>query len=118
MRIDFFRGRSLRLVLILDVMSNEKAVSPWLICLVTFTITFVICYLIIGLQVSKMMPGAIRVALQSVSCEIWVMDTTIQTTFTVALACPHTDLIRIWPLPVKFEWSDDWDDDLIPGKVT
>lgn len=75
-------------------------------------------YFVLAIRASEIVPGANKITLQGVSCEIWVMDTTIQPTFTVALACPHTDLIRIWPLPVKFEWSDDWDDDLIPGKVT
>jgi len=96
----------------------KKLVFRGVVFLISFMVTFVTVYLILGLHVSELIPGADKFTLQGVSCEIWVMDTTIQTTFTVALACPHTDLIRIWPLPVQFEWSDDWDDDLIPGMVT
>jgi len=96
----------------------KKSIFRWTIFSISFATTFVAIYLILGLQVSEIIPGASKVTLQGISCEIWVMDTTIQPTFTVALACPHTDLIRIWPLPVKFEWSDDWDEDLIPGMIT
>jgi hypothetical protein len=26
----------------------------------------------------------------------------------LVLACPRTDIIRLWPLPVEYPWFEDW----------
>jgi len=40
-------------------------------------------------------------------CKIWSLDTSLQPTHTVALACPGVDLIRLWPLPIQHPWFED-----------
>ena len=40
-------------------------------------------------------------------CELWYFAPPAQPKSTFALACPRTDLIRLWPLPAQQPWFED-----------
>ena len=46
-------------------------------------------------------------------CEIIVFGKGLQPITTVAFACPGTDLVRLWPLPVVKPWFEDWIDGIV-----
>jgi hypothetical protein len=41
------------------------------------------------------------------NCELWYYSPPTQMVDTITLACPRTDLIRLWPLPITQPWSED-----------
>jgi hypothetical protein len=42
-------------------------------------------------------------------CSVDVFPPELQWVTTVVIACPGTDMIRIWPLPVVHPWIEDRD---------
>jgi hypothetical protein len=49
-------------------------------------------------------------------CSLFFYGTETLPTFTIAAGCPGRDLVRIWPLPVKSPWFEDWWEP-IEGKI-
>ncbi len=41
-------------------------------------------------------------------CEVIHITYPLQPFDTTVIACPYTDLIRIWPLPIVYPWNEDW----------
>jgi len=39
-------------------------------------------------------------------CELWDIVPPSQPTKTLILACPKTDAIRLWPLPIERPWFE------------
>jgi hypothetical protein len=75
----------------------------------------VIVMLLVGLLTTYQMVGLLASrtyqltedtrAIQLVAdCELWDIVPPLQPTRTVVLACPHTDGIRLWPLPAEQPW--------------
>jgi hypothetical protein len=56
-------------------------------------------------RVKPLIPGATSAKLVA-GCEIAFLDTRLQPAFTVVLACPRVDSIRLWPLPVIYPWFE------------
>lgn len=75
-----------------------------------FSITFLF---ILGLAFGLLMlrtigtiPDAISTELPG-RCEIIQFGRGLQPVYTVVLACPRMDMIRLWPLPVQQPWFED-----------
>ena len=61
-------------------------------------------------RIHESIPGANDIP-HIVRCELIYFDTRLQPVNTLVLACPRTDYIRLWPLPIKRPWFEDrWDD--------
>jgi hypothetical protein len=73
----------------------------WLSFLITVNLTLVLLS-----RVERILPGAISMELIA-GCEIDFLDTRLQPVFTIALACPGKDFIRLLPLPVIQPWFED-----------
>jgi hypothetical protein len=41
-------------------------------------------------------------------CRLYYFTQPAQPMNAWALACPRTDMIRLWPLPVQQPWFEDW----------
>ena len=77
-----------------------------LISSVTFLITLVLAYGFLGHRSVETIPGAISTKLPG-ACEIIQFGRGLQPIYTLALACPRMDMIRLWPLPVQQPWFED-----------
>ncbi len=66
-------------------------------------------------RVSEPVPGATDLELIG-RCSLTYFDTRLQPFITLVLSCPRTDPIRLWPFPIKFNWSEDWWE-LKPGEM-
>jgi hypothetical protein len=71
----------------------------------SFPITFLLA-LFLASRIDQPVPGATSIKLIA-GCWLDFLDTRLQPVFTVALACPREDYIRLWPLPIKQPWSED-----------
>jgi hypothetical protein len=71
----------------------------------SFLITLLLA-LFLASRIEQPLPGATSVKLIA-GCWLDFLDTRFQPVFTVALACPGEDYIRLWPLPIKKPWSED-----------
>jgi hypothetical protein len=72
--------------------------------LISFLVT-ILCVLLLASRTERVIPGVIAVTLFG-DCQVEFYDTTIQPVFTLALACPRVDVIRLWPFPVKQPWNE------------
>ena len=79
-----------------------------LIISITFFITFSLAYGFLVLQTDEPIPGALSTDLPG-SCELIKFGRNLQPVYTIILACPGTDMIRLWPLPVQQPWFEDYD---------
>jgi len=77
-----------------------------LIFSVTFFITISLAYGFLRLRTEEIIPGAVSTELPG-RCEIIQFGRGLQPEYTIALACPRTDLIRLWPLPVQLPWIEN-----------
>ena len=78
-----------------------KSKAIWLSFLITLLLV-----LFLASRIEQPVAGATSVKLIA-GCSLDVLDTRLQPVFTVALACPRTDYIRLWPLPIKKPWFED-----------
>jgi hypothetical protein len=86
----------------------NRGVRNWK--LLQFLFIFALAVFIAGLihyRSYEIIDGAVGVELVA-GCDIWIISPPLQPVKTAALACPDVDLIRLWPLPVKSPWSEDW----------
>jgi len=72
----------------------------------SFLITLVLA-LFLARRIERPIPGAIKIKLLA-GCQIELLDTRLQPVFTVVLACPRVDGIRLFPLPVIQPFYEDW----------
>jgi hypothetical protein len=61
-------------------------------------------------RIHESIPGATDIPLIA-RCELIYFDIRLQPVNTLMLACPRMDYIRLWPLPIKQPWFEDWWDD-------
>jgi hypothetical protein len=74
----------------------------WLSFLITLLLS-----LFLASRTYELIPGVTAMRLIK-GCELdFFHDTRLQPVFTVALACPRVDYIRLWPLPIKQPWSEE-----------
>jgi hypothetical protein len=79
-----------------------KSKAFWLSFLIT---SFLASFL--ASRTYQLIPGVTAMKLIN-GCELdFFHDTSLQPVFTVALACPRVDYIRLWPLPIKQPWSEE-----------
>ena len=79
-----------------------------LVFTITFVITFSLAFSYLWLRTEERIPGTVTTKLP-VRCEIVQFGLNLQPVFTIALACPRMDMIRLWPLPVQQPWFEDFD---------
>ena len=77
-----------------------------LFLLVTF-ICFWLTSIIGFLRCAEIVKGATEYELIG-QCSLIHFDTRLQPIYTLFLACPRTDMIRLWPLPVLQPSFEDW----------
>jgi hypothetical protein len=70
--------------------------------------------LMIVLNMKEISPGVTTIQLVG-NCEIEIYSGSVQRVFTAVFACPRTDMIRFWPLPVVQPWFEKSDN--TPGKI-
>lgn len=68
----------------------------------------VLLSLFMASRIERLLPGSYKIKLMA-DCLLITMDKTLQPAFTLALACPGVDMIRLWPLPIIFNWIEDPD---------
>ena len=73
---------------------------------VTLFITVNLAYGFLVSRTRETIPGAVSTELPG-RCEIIQFDRSLQPVYTIALACPRMDMIRLWPLPVQQPWFED-----------
>jgi hypothetical protein len=78
-----------------------------LIFYVTFFISLSLAYGFLRLRTVETVPGAVSTELPG-RCAIIQFGRGLQPVYTIVLACPMMDMIRLWPLPVQQPWFDDW----------
>jgi hypothetical protein len=83
--------------------------------LLAFTISLVLGYALLASQPTESIPGAKFIELAG-RCKLILFDTRLHRMNTLVLACPRTDMIRLWPLPVQQPWFEDWWEDK-PGFI-
>ena len=71
----------------------------------TFFITLSLAYGFLTLRTEETIPGAVSINLPG-RCEIIQFGRELQPVYTIVLACPRMDMIRLWPLPVKKPWFE------------
>jgi hypothetical protein len=74
--------------------------------LVALGINLILGLAILSSMTSDIMPGATSTTLIG-RCELIRLDTRLQPQYTIVLACPRKDMIRLWPLPVQSPWFED-----------
>jgi hypothetical protein len=77
-----------------------------LIFSVTLFITISLAYGFLRLRTEEIIPGAVSTELPG-HCKIIQFGRGLQREYTIALACPRTDFLRLWPLPVQQSWLED-----------
>lgn len=64
--------------------------------------------LFIANKLHQDIPGVTSIDIVIKGCELdFYHNERLQPVFTIALACPRTDYIRLWPLPIKQPWSEE-----------
>ncbi len=79
-----------------------------LIFSVTFLITLGLAYRFLNLKTVETTRDAVSAKLPG-RCEIILFSRSLQPVYTIALACPRMDMIRLWPLPVRQPWFEGFD---------
>lgn len=79
---------------------------PVALFLISFTLTLTLAFGFLWLRTKETIPGAVSTELPG-RCEIIQFGIGLQPVYTVALACPRMDMIRLWPLPVQQPWFED-----------
>ncbi len=74
---------------------------------IAFTISLILGYALLSARSSDIVPGATSFELGG-RCKLILFDTRLQPMNTLVLACPRKDMIRLWPLPVRQPWFEDW----------
>jgi hypothetical protein len=64
-------------------------------------------YILLTIKISQPIPGATAIELVG-RCDLVYIDTRLQPFVTIVLNCPGVDSMRLWPLPIKQPWSEDW----------
>jgi hypothetical protein len=67
--------------------------------LIGFVLSFSIAYAYLVLRTEEIIPGAVAIKLPG-QCEIIQFGRGLQPVYTIVLACPRMDMIRLWLLPV------------------
>ena len=71
-----------------------------------FIVGILLGQLILNLRTDYSIEGA-RILHLVNRCELWILTKPFYQEKTIALACPRTDLIRLYPLPVVQPWDED-----------
>ena len=79
-----------------------------LIFSVSFLLTFSLAYSFLLSSKREIIPGAVSIELPG-RCEIIQIAQGLQPEFTIVIACPRMDMMRLWPLPVIQPWFEDFD---------
>jgi hypothetical protein len=74
---------------------------------ISFIISLALGYALLATRTRDIVPGATSIELVG-RCKLILFDTRLQPMNTLVLACPRTDLIQLWPLPVVQPWFEDW----------
>jgi hypothetical protein len=74
--------------------------------LLAFVLTLSIAYGFLLLNTNEIIPDAVSTKLPG-RCEIIRFGRGLQSEYTIALARPRMDMIRLWPLPVQQPWFED-----------
>ncbi len=74
---------------------------------ISFIISLALGYALLATRTRDIVSGATSIELAG-SCKLILFDTRLQPITTLVLACPRTDLIRLWPLPMQQPWFEDW----------
>lgn len=64
-------------------------------------------FIFIMLKTKEIIPGATSTELPG-HCEIIQFSRVLQSAYTIAIACPMKDMIRLWPFPMQNPWFEDW----------
>jgi len=78
--------------------------------LISFTATLIVGYVVLSINVDQPVPGATEIELIH-RCNLILFDTRLQPINTLVFGCPRMDMFRLWPLPMKHPWFEDWWDD-------
>jgi hypothetical protein len=81
-----------------------------IVFLFVFTITLLATYGLLSFRPYSVVEGVTGIRLVG-ECKLYHFSQPAQPMTTLVLACPRTDLIRLWPLPVQQPWFEDWWED-------
>ena len=80
----------------------------WRILIVVLVLLPIVLAAIVYSSRDEIIEGAWAYKLFVRDCEIFYITYPLQPFDTTVIACPYTDLIRIWPLPIVYPWDEDW----------
>ena len=78
--------------------------------LIAFTATLIVGYVVLSINIDRSIPGATEIKLIG-RCNLIFFDTRLQPVKTLVFGCPRMDMLRLWPLPFKYPWFEDWLED-------
>ena len=81
----------------------NKRVLVWF---TIFILGILLGQLLLNIRVDYSIEGT-RILPLAMRCELWILEKPFYSEKTIALACPRTDLIRLYPLPVVQPWDED-----------
>lgn len=87
-------------------MPNKIRLINLIAFLVSFSLVFGSGTIYLASRTTELAPG-VTITPNTPACDLVKYSPPIQSVYTIAIACTRKDLIRIWPLPIVTDWTED-----------